>query len=606
MTEADGAAQGRATSDSELHRLLRGRVRRLSPMSAQGALGKAGAARKEGHLLQRIETKLGFADPVEARVAFALGLLLVAFRLVNLFTWKFDTDESQHLHVVWGWARGFVQYRDLCDNHMPLFQMLCAPIYWLIGDRPDVLYGMRLMMLPLFLLTAWTTYRIGAVLFSPRVGAWAMLMAGFYPGYHCTSLEFRPDNLWAPVWLLTVLVLIDGPLTRRKALGAGVLLGVCFGISMKTSLLCLSLLAGGALTLLFVPGWGKLSLKASTVRGVTFLLGVVLIPGAIMAGFAWAGVWPQFRYWVFENNLLPGLLNHAPWWSYLFPVLFPATSVAIVLVTRRLRDRSVARRRAFVGFTGAFYMLALWSYWSLVTRQDYLVFHPLGFVFYSAGLLSLWERRGAIALFQFRRPLFLLPATVAAVEFVVCFFARPFWANPAAVETNLLRATYRLTDPGDFVLDEKGETVFRQRAFAPVWEPFVLERIKRGLMEDRAAERCIATHTCVATLGKDMSLDARHFIESNFLPIGSGLYVAGSRLAAVPDQPLHYEFNIVIPASYEIVASNGAVRGMLDNCPYHGACRLTPGRHVFLDNAGSSKLAVLWSQAVERKFTPVF
>ena len=75
------------------------------------------------------------------------------------------SDEPQHLHAVWGWARGFVQYRDMADNHMPLFQILCAPIYKLIGDRGTVLYWMRIVLQPLYIVAFWCTYRIGSLLF---------------------------------------------------------------------------------------------------------------------------------------------------------------------------------------------------------------------------------------------------------------------------------------------------------------------------------------------------------------------------------------------------------------------------------------------------------
>jgi len=47
---------------------------------------------------------------------------------------------SQRLHVIWGWAHGLVQYRDLFDNPMPLFQIMLAPIFGLIGDWASDLF----------------------------------------------------------------------------------------------------------------------------------------------------------------------------------------------------------------------------------------------------------------------------------------------------------------------------------------------------------------------------------------------------------------------------------------------------------------------------------
>ncbi len=51
----------------------------------------------------------------------SLLIALIFLRAITIAHYKFG-DEAQHLHVIWGWARGFVQYRDLADNHMPLFQ----------------------------------------------------------------------------------------------------------------------------------------------------------------------------------------------------------------------------------------------------------------------------------------------------------------------------------------------------------------------------------------------------------------------------------------------------------------------------------------------------
>ena len=157
----------------------------------------------------------GPAEFVSATVLFAL---MIAIRIVNITRYRFDSDEPQHLHVIWGWARGLVQYRDLFDNHMPLFHILFAPIFGLIGDRATILYEMRFVLLPMYFVAAWCTYQIGTSLFSKRVGIWAVILVGFYARYHFTSVEFRTDNLWAPVWLLCITALISGPLTVRRAL----------------------------------------------------------------------------------------------------------------------------------------------------------------------------------------------------------------------------------------------------------------------------------------------------------------------------------------------------------------------------------------------------
>src|SRR5215470_19864825 len=203
-------------------------------------------------LAQRGAAYFKMSGPTEFIAAAILLALMLVIRIVNMARYRFDSDESQHLHVIWGWARGFVQYRDLFDNHMPLFHIMFAPIFGLIGDRAIILYVMRFIVLPLYFVAAWCTYQIGRSLFSRRAGVWAVILVGLYTGYHFISLEFRTDNLWAPLWLLCITVLVTGPLTVCRALAAGLLLGVCFGVSMKSMLFLLSIVFAALLALLLV------------------------------------------------------------------------------------------------------------------------------------------------------------------------------------------------------------------------------------------------------------------------------------------------------------------------------------------------------------------
>src|SRR6266403_5259341 len=212
------------------------RPARIHPeMALESATSISPPASSRGRsLAQRSAEYLGMSGPAELAVAATLLTVMIVLKLVNITHYRFDSDESQHMHVIWAWARGFVQYRDIFDNHMPLFQIMFAPIFGPIGDRPTILYWMRFILLPMYFVAAWCTYQIGIRLFSRRVAVWAVLLAGFYPGYHFTSFEFRTDNLWALFWLMCVVVLISGSMNGRRMLIAGLLLGFCFAISMKS------------------------------------------------------------------------------------------------------------------------------------------------------------------------------------------------------------------------------------------------------------------------------------------------------------------------------------------------------------------------------------
>src|SRR6516225_10091993 len=254
---------------------------------------------------RRGATYFKMSGPGEFIVAAVLFALMIAIRVVNILHYRFDSDESQHLHVIWGWARGFVQYRDLFDNHMPLFHIALAPIFGLIGDRATILYEMRFILLPMYFVAAWCTYQIGTSLFSRWASIWAVILVGLYTRYHFISLEFRTDNLWAPLWLLCITVLVARPLTVRRALAAGLLLGLCFGVSLKSILFLLSIALAALLTLLLV---GRRNLGLSWTHlvqcVVAFVVSTATIPATIMVFFAFKGIWSDFRYCVFDFNLL--------------------------------------------------------------------------------------------------------------------------------------------------------------------------------------------------------------------------------------------------------------------------------------------------------------
>src|SRR6266849_4436725 len=99
---------------------------------------------------RRASEYFGIPDPLEFILAAVLFALLVVFSVLQVMHQKFDSDEPYHLHIIWGWAHGFVQYRDIFDNHMPLFHIMFVPIFRLIGERPTMLYWMRFILLPMY------------------------------------------------------------------------------------------------------------------------------------------------------------------------------------------------------------------------------------------------------------------------------------------------------------------------------------------------------------------------------------------------------------------------------------------------------------------------
>jgi 4-amino-4-deoxy-L-arabinose transferase-like glycosyltransferase len=156
---------------------------------------------------------------------------------------------------------------------------------------------MRVPMLFLFGVVVWGTYVLGRRLYSPRVGAWAALLLSFFPPFFLKSIEFRTDNFWTALWVVALLVLTSR--LRGKLLLTGLLVGLAFCVSLKTSLLMITLGTAGLVTYLF----------AMTRRNVVAILlpialGALLPPLLLGWWFHAHGAWPQLVYCVFRFNEL--------------------------------------------------------------------------------------------------------------------------------------------------------------------------------------------------------------------------------------------------------------------------------------------------------------
>jgi len=81
--------------------------------------------------------------------------------------------------------------------------------------------------------------------------------------------------------------------------------------------------------------------------------------------------------------------------------------------------------------------------------------------------------------------------------------------------------------------------------------------------------------------------------------------VAGGYLKESRAQSGVLEFESVIPASYDIVAREGIVRGILDGQAYSGARFLEPGKHFFMPTTpASGALAFVWARAIDLHYSP--
>ncbi len=528
----------------------------------------------------------------ERWIALAIAAVALAMRAVAFFHYRFDSDEPQHLHVAWGWTAGLLQYRDLFDNHAPLFHMAMAPLLRVLGERAGILLFMRVPMVAFWLLVNFAAFTIARRLYDVRIAVWATLLLNVLPTFFLKSLEFRTDNLWNACWMVGVLMLVDassepGKEASRHAhlfLG-GILFGCALSVSLKTSLLLFSIAAAGILTW-FARIRGR---ERPPVRLFDLGLvagGLVIVPSLIVAYFVLRGAWSNFAYCVFHFNGLVAL-TQSPLRIWIPRLLYIPLLIILIRVAWRYRQTTTTWRFFFAVAT-ALFVITLGGFWILISPRDLLPFLPSGTIFLVAALA--------------RRKHFV---TVMAALSIVSLFSIGHYTSWLKNGTRELitmeNQLLRLTRPADLVMDYKGETIYRSRPYYYILELITRRAIAQGLLPDTVPEDVVQMQCHVAQAdGTQWPDRARDFLRANFINVGR-LRVSGQWLR--PDG----SFTIAVPGSYVVLSKRGEAGGLLDGSPYRGARRLEAGRHTFAGSVpAGERLACLWAPAYARGFTPFY
>jgi hypothetical protein len=515
-----------------------------------------------------------FRDTAVAAAIIGVAAI-AALRIALIFRYRIDSDETQHLHVVWAWAHGLVQYRDLFDNHMPLFHILSVPLLRLAGERPETLLFVRLAMLPLFAAMATLTYRIAASVYPQRAAIWATVIGCAAPDFFLCSIEFRTDILWTLSWLAAIALLVCKPLTPRRAALAGLALGIAGATSAKTSLLAVSLAIAAITTIAITRDRFATWIKPALLFAISALAPVA----AIAVYFFARGAWDSFLYCTVTHNLVAS--EHPARLLFLIP------SIAIIAVLTRHIARQdapveIRRRRLFLFLIATVYGTALISLWPIMETEHWLPFYPVA----GAAVVPL-------LMHERRDPSRLLFAILAFELFWIVRVSVP-WRDNTVPSMLLIEQATALTAPNESVIDLKGEIVFRRRAFYYVLERLTKKAISKGRLQDTIAADVLRTHTMVSIPDRPgIPRDGRQFLLRNFVRVGcvrvAGMMVTGR------------QFRIEIPGPYSLLSDRGDFQGTLDSTAYAGPRFLAAGIHTI--NA-TQRSAIVWQRAAALGFSP--
>ena len=534
---------------------------------------------------------------IALRVAIATAALaLFALKIHAAFTLAVNSDEPQHLHVLWGWTTGLLPYRDLFDNQTPLFQLLWSPLLALFGERADIVPLMRLTVLPLYGAALWLTWRIAATLWSRRVAVAAVAITALCPPFFAVSTQFRPDDLWAVLWLATVYAAIGGRLDARRGFVTGLLAGAALATSVKA--LPLLVTAGVSALLLGVvtrplerapaPPWPFVA---------AFAAGLILLPGAFALFFFANDAGPAMIYALFLHVIVSGLgrWQHDALRFILAPLTLPLALYLVLRFRPRHDDRELWMRRSFVLLAASGYLVTLYGYWPLFTRQDLLPAIP-----FAAMAIGAWlPQAGARSLAGRGREAAV--AFVIGAELVMLFSGYPLDAERYAPFERRLARVLALTRPTDHVLDAKGDSIFRPRPTYWVFESITLARLREGSIVDDIPAQLARTSTPVVIA--DGLPDAyQRFIDANYLAIGDGIRVAGLHLGELrAGEPRHLD--VAIPLEYAAVTRRGPAAATIDGHACVPSCMLATGGHTLVP-AMDGDVALVWADALARGLHP--
>ena len=467
----------------------------------------------------------GRANPLPRGVSLfvplaVIGVLLVV-RCVAVIQLRADSDEAQHLHMIYGWLSGELPYRDRFDNHTPLLYLIFLPLAALAGETPQIILLARIAEFPISLGMLGLIYLIGRRFADWEVALWTLATTLGWGDWSLKSVEFRPDVLWSCCWFLAIWILAKEPkqLTVRRFFLAGVILGTALCVSIKTTFLVPALVLGwiGA-WLLCADLRRALPVKRATCCALAAGAGFLMVPAALFGWLISKGTSIEtLEFCLLQANRADFEVGR---------ILKSLALGAIVLwVAWRMRRRSVPGIAVAVFLSAAIYTVALIGFSPELRKQTLLPVYPIFILF-------AWQY-GADFL-RHRRPE-AIPAVglaVCSVAFMHLMIGGRLWEDGLRDQRELLKDTLRLTRPGDYLMDRKGETIFRRRPVYLVYQHATVRAIREGRLSDPDPAMLTRTGTAVA-IGKSTGLtdQMRRFIGKNYVLAGDGrLRVAGRSL----------------------------------------------------------------------------
>ncbi len=516
-------------------------------------------------------------------------LFLLVLRLAWLNAYTLNSDEAQHAHVAWAWTQGLLPYRDVFDNHGPLFGWLHSPLLKWLDNRPDVLTWLRLAMQFWYVVALGSAGWMARRLYGWRIAVVGVLVAGLFPRFFIVSGQFRTDDMWMAMWLLGLAFIAGAKPSVWRYFVAGFAMGCALSVSQKTLVLLVTALVAAGVVRLLRPSDAP---RAGVRCWIAALVGLLVVPTLFTVWLATHGLLGDAWYGLAEYNVGGANKRHAAMQGLWFVVL---AAVLVAACVRQARQRAEGHFdwTVFFALQGGLYLLLIWFIWPLITRQDFLPVLPT-LALASAGWVSTWQWLGARPRL---RGAFLMVFIV--VELVAVIAEAPPWQDDLAAQRAELATVLRYTNETDTVMDSKGDAIFRMRPYYPVLESLAMRRLRRGQMANTIVDDLISHRTMLVVLRRLPRPDAR-FVMLNYVQAGGDIWVAGRML---PDHQPQQTIEVNVPGDYVVTDGHQRLSGSLDGGPVADHWELGRGTH-HLTVSGGTPVAYVWTQAFDRGWRP--
>jgi len=384
----------------------------------------------------------------------------------------------------------------------------------------------------------------------------------------------------------------------------GLLFGIAFCVSMKTTFLLLIFVAAAVATVVVrfyqtkrIPDFPRI------VKGTGIALcGMLIVPLLVFLFFASQDALGPMYYCVIGHNLIPGgtvwqrleahLVDPRLW------LFIPVLVIGTLLVSRTENESQMVRRLFFLLVVSLFCPV-VFATWPLITKQDYIPFFSILSPVAAAFLVWAGDRihkaTNGVA------PAFLLLSVAVAGEFVWMIKSCPPFEDRNKDEQAVIADTLKLTHPGETVLDAKGQAIFRRRPYYYVLETITRVRADKGEIVDDVPERLIAERTPVLVRCHWLTEATDQFVKQNYVSVGS-VMVLGKKLTPSPDRRLRFE--VTVPGKYVMVDDDGDASGKLNGVDWREPRELAPGTYTLILDEVPKSLAIVWARAVEKGYSP--